>query len=345
MQLLPMSIRIHARRARAGWPTTHHDVSDAEAFMSRGQYILRRLVQMIPVVFGVTLIIFVMIRAIPGDPAQNMLGDKATDEKLAFMREKMGLNEPIYMQYAYYMRDLVQLDLGDSTKYSVPVNTIIWDRLKVSLSVMLMTTLLTSLISLPLGMLAALKKDSLIDNAVRSVLMVSLLMPTFYVGILLIIALSVKIDLFPVSGYGETLAEHVRHLFLPSLTLALGISPILIRTLRTGILEALNTDYVKTARAKGLTEQVVIIRHVLRNALIPTITLLGISVGAIIGGTVVTEKVFALPGAGALLVDAIAARDYATVQAAVLIVAMLVVLVNLITDVVYSFIDPRVRLG
>ena len=313
--------------------------------MSRGQYIARRLIQMIPVVFGITVIIFAMIRAIPGDPALTMLGDKASEEKIALYREKLGLNEPIYVQYFYYMRDLVQFDLGDSTQYRVPVETILWGRLKVSLSIMLMTLVLTTLISLPLGMLAALKKDSIIDNVVRSTLMVSLLMPTFYTGILIIIALSIKIDLFPTSGYGESFTDHLRHLFLPGLTLALGISPILIRTLRTSILEAMTSDYVKTARSKGLSEQIVISRHVLRNALIPTVTLLGISVGGIIGGTVVTEKVFALPGAGALLVDSIGARDYATVQAAVMIIAIMVVLVNLLTDIVYSFIDPRVRLG
>lgn len=313
--------------------------------MSRGQYITRRLVQMIPVVFGITVIIFVMIRAIPGDPAVTMLGEKATDEKIALMREKLGLNEPIYMQYLYYMRDLVQLDLGQSTRYRVPVDTLLWDRLKVSLSVGLMTVVLTTLISLPLGMLAALKKDSILDNIVRSMLMVTLLMPTFYTGILLIIALSVKIDLFPVSGYGEGFINNVQHVFLPGLALALGISPILVRTLRNGILEAMTSDYVKTARSKGLAEQTVITRHVLRNALIPTVTLLGISIGGIIAGTVVTEKVFALPGAGALLVDSIAARDYSTVQATVMIIAILVVVVNLITDITYSFIDPRVRLG
>jgi peptide/nickel transport system permease protein len=313
--------------------------------MSRGQYILRRLIQMIPVVFGISLITFVLIRAIPGDPALTMLGEKATTAQIELYREKLGLNEPIYMQYLYYMRELVQLNLGDSTQYRVPVESIIWDRLKVSLSVMLMTLVLTTAISLPLGMLAALKKDSILDNIVRSTLMVSLLMPTFYTGILIIILLSIKVDLFPTAGYGEGFIDHVRHLFLPGLTLALGISPILIRTLRTSILEAMTSDYVKTARSKGLKEQTVVTRHVLRNALIPTVTLLGISVGAIIGGTVVTEKVFALPGAGALLVDAITARDYSTVQAAVMIVAMLVVLVNLLTDIVYSFIDPRVRLG
>jgi peptide/nickel transport system permease protein len=257
----------------------------------------------------------------------------------------MGLDKPIYVQYAYYLRNLATLNLGDSTKYRVPVNTLIWPRLQVSLSVVLMASLLTALISLPLGILAALKQNSPIDNIVRSTLMVTMVMPTFYIGILLIIILSVKIHLFPVSGYGETPFQHVKHLFLPSLTLALGGSPILIRSLRSSILDALQSDYVTTARAKGLAAQRVVTRHVLQNALIPTTTLFGIGVGALMGGTVITEKVFALPGAGALLVDSIAARDYATVQSATLVVAALVILANLVTDIIYSFIDPRVRLG
>jgi peptide/nickel transport system permease protein len=313
--------------------------------MSRGKYILRRLAQLVPVVFGITFILFFMLHAIPGDPALTVLGDKATDAKIAVVRHQMGLDKPVYVQYGYYLRNLATLNLGDSTKYHVPVNTLIWERLKVSLSVVLMSSLLAAFISLPLGILAALKKNSLIDNIVRSTLMVTMVMPTFYIGILLIIILSVKVNLFPVSGYGDTPMQHVTHLFLPSLTLALGTCPILIRSLRSSILDALQSDYVTTARAKGLTERNVVSRHVLQNALIPTITLFGVSVGALMGGTVITEKVFALPGAGALLVDSINARDYATVQSATLIVAALVILVNLLTDIVYSFIDPRVRLG
>jgi len=300
---------------------------------------------MIPVVFGITLILFVMLRAIPGDPALAVLGDKATDQKIAIVRHSMGLDKPIYVQYVYYLRNLATLNLGDSTKYRLPVSSLLWPRLQVSLSVVMMSSLLAALISLPLGILAALKQNSPIDNIVRSSLMVTMVMPTFYIGILLIIVLSVKIQIFPVSGYGDSPIQHVKHLFLPSLTLALGASPILIRSLRSSILEAFQSDYVTTARAKGLGEQRVVTRHVLQNALIPTITLFGIGVGGLMGGTVITEKVFALPGAGALLVDSITARDYATVQAATLIVAVLVILVNLLTDIVYSFIDPRVRLG
>jgi peptide/nickel transport system permease protein len=306
---------------------------------------MRRLVQMIPVVFGITIIIFVMLRLVPGDPAQTFLGDKATDEQIEAVSRDMGLDKPVYVQYGYYIRDLVTLDLGESLKYRLPVNELLWDRLKVSLSVVLVTGILITAISVPLGVLAALKKDSLIDNVVRSTLMVTMVMPTFYTGIILIILLSIKVDLFPVSGYGETFPEHVHHLFLPSLALALGISPMLIRVLRSSILDALHSDYVTTARAKGLSEQNVITLHVLRNALIPTVTLFGVTIGGLMGGTVITEKVFALPGAGALLVDSVAARDYPTVQSATFVFAIMVIMVNLITDIIYSFLDPRVRLG
>jgi peptide/nickel transport system permease protein len=313
--------------------------------MSRGRYILRRLAQMIPVLFAITIIVFLMIRLIPGDTAVAVLGERATDDAVATLREEMGLNEPLYVQYAYFMRDLVRLDFGDSAKYRVPVSELLWSRLGVSLFLVAYTAVLTILISLPLGILAALRKDGLLDNILRSLLMVFLVMPIFWSGIMLIILIAVQADLFPVSGYGEGFAGHLYHLFLPALTLALGLSPIMIRSLRNSILEVLGTDYVKTARAKGLSEQSVITTHVLRNALIPTVTLLGISIGFLMSGAVITERVYALPGAGALLVDSIAARDYTTVQAATLIMSLLVIVTNLVTDIVYSFLDPRVRLG
>ncbi len=311
--------------------------------MGRGQYILRRLVQMVPVLIGVTIIVFALIRAIPGDPAVAMLGERATEEAIVRLRKNMGLDEPLYVQYWYFVRDLARLDLGTSTRYDVPVSEILFSRLKVSLFVVLYTTALTVLISIPLGVLAALKKDSVFDNIVRSALMVTLVMPSFWVGIMFIILFSVKLGIFPVSGYGQGFFGHVRHLFLPSLTVSLTIAPILIRALRNSILEVLDMDYVKTARAKGLTERTVMTIHVLRNALIPAVTLLGISIGGLMGGTVITEKVFSLPGAGALLIDSITARDYAMLQGATLIFASLVILVNLATDIVYSFLDPRVR--
>ena len=310
-----------------------------------GTYIARRLVQLVPVVFGITLVLFFLLRLIPGDPATAMLGDRATDDAVARLNHHLGLDRPIYVQYAYFLRNLATLDLGQSIKFGVPVSSLLFGRLQVSLSVVAVTLLLCCLISIPLGILAALKKDSLIDNLVRSTFTVLMLMPSFWVGILLIIFFGVRLHLFPVSGYGTSFFDHLHHLFLPALTISLAISPILIRTLRSSILDALNADYVKTARAKGLRESTVVTTHVLRNALIPSMTLLGLSIGGLMGGTVILEKVFSLPGAGALLIDSIGARDYPVVQAATMIFATLVILVNLATDVLYSILDPRVRFG
>jgi peptide/nickel transport system permease protein len=310
-----------------------------------GRYITRRLVQLIPVVFGITLVLFVMLRLLPGDPASAMLGDRGTDEAVARINQQYGLNQPIYVQYLYYVRNLVTLDMGDSIKYQVPVADLLLPRLGVSLAIVAVTLVMTILIALPLGLMAALWKDSLFDNSVRAVLMVMMLMPSFWVGILLIIFFSVQLGLFPVAGMGTGLIDNLWHLFLPALTISLSIVPVLIRAMRASILEALDADYVRTARAKGLREQAVVMRHALRNALIPSTTLLGLSIGGLMGGTVILEKVFALPGAGALLIDSIGARDYPVVQAATLIFASLVILVNLITDVIYSVLDPRVRFG
>lgn len=313
--------------------------------MGRGTYILRRLVQMVPVVLGITLIVFVLIHLIPGDPAQAMLGIHARPEALTALRGQLGLDKPLWEQYLIYLGDLVRLDLGDSIKYKQSVDSLIPKRLAVSGMLVTYATVLTILISLPLGIIAALKKDSLFDQVVRAFLMVTMVMPAFWVGILMLIFFSIRLDLFPVSGYGDNPVDHVHHLFLPALTVALSISPILVRSLRGSILEAMGADYVRTARAKGLGERIVVVAHVLRNALIPAVTLLGLSVGYLLGGTVIVERVFSLPGAGALLVDSIGARDYPVVQSMTLIFAILVILINLVTDVVYSFLDPRVRLG
>lgn len=308
-------------------------------------YIARRMVQLIPVVFGITLVLFVLLRLIPGNPASVMLGDHGTDEAVARINAQYGLDQPIYIQYIYYLRNLATFNLGTSIRYQVPVAQILGPRLVVSLSIVAFTLVLTCLIALPLGLLVALKKDSLLDNVVRSGFVVVMLMPSFWVGILLIIVFSVKLSMFPVAGYGKGPIDILWHLFLPALTIALSLAPVLVRSLRASVLEALDADYVKTARAKGLSEQTVVVTHVLRNALIPTITLLGLSIGSLMGGTVILEKVFALPGAGALLIDSIGARDYPVVQAATLIFAALIILVNLVTDVAYSFLDPRVRFG
>ena len=313
--------------------------------MSRAQYILRRLIQMIPVLVAVTIVVFTLVHLIPGDPAAAMLGDKATTDNVARLQHAMGLDRPLYVQYFLYMRNLFELNLGTSIKYRIPVASLISQRMVVTLSLVGCTAVLTTIISLPLGILAALKKDSLLDNIVRSSLMVTMVMPSFWSGIMLIIILSIQLHLTPVSGWGTNPLDDIYHLILPALTISLGLAPILIRSLRTSILEALGTDYIKTARSKGLQERTVMTVHVLRNALIPPVTLLGISIGFLMGGAVIIERVFALPGEGALLIDSVSARDYPVIQSATLIFSVLVILVNLATDILYSFLDPRVRFG
>lgn len=313
--------------------------------MGQGRYILRRLVQMVPVLLGITLVVFALLQLIPGDPATTMLGLQARPEAVAALRGELGLDRPLWEQYVRYLGQVATLDLGDSLKSKVSVASLLRTRLEVSLFLIAYATVLTVLIALPLGIVAALKRDRAFDQVVRVLLMVTMVMPGFWVGILLLMLFSIRLGLFPVSGYGEGFAGHLHHLFLPSLTVAVGLAPILVRSLRGSLLEAMSSDYVRTARAKGLRDQAVVRGHSLRNALIPPLTLLGLSVGYLMGGTVIVENVFSLPGAGKLLVDSISARDYPVVQSTTLVFAVLVILVNLATDVIYTFLDPRVRLG
>ncbi len=299
---------------------------------------------MVPVLIGITLVVFALLQLIPGDPATTMLGLQARPESIAALRQELGLDRPLWEQYLRYVTNLATFDLGDSLKFRVSVASLLGGRLEVSLALIAYATALTVLLSLPLGIISALRKDGLFDQITRVVLMVTLVMPAFWIGILFLTYFSIKFQLFPVAGYGDGWREHLHHLFLPALTIALSITPLLVRALRTSILEAMGSDYVRTARAKGLRERAVVTAHVLRNALIPALTLLGLSVGYLLGGTVIVENVFSLPGAGKLLVEAIAARDYPLVQSTTFVFAILVILVNLLTDIIYTFLDPRVRL-
>ena len=312
--------------------------------MNRGQYIVRRLALMIPVLFGITVVVFSLLQLIPGDPATTILGTQARPESVAALRHELGLDRPLWEQYLRYMQNVVTFDLGKSLKFKTSVGSLLPGRLEVTLVLITYATVLTIAISLPLGIVSALRRNGIFDQVTRAFLMVTLVMPAFWVGILFLTFFSIRLQLFPVAGYGDGWREHLHHLFLPALTIALSIAPLIVRALRTSILEGLGSDYVRTARAKGLREQAVVSTHVLRNALIPAVTLLGLSVGYLMGGTVIVENVFSLPGAGKLLVDAIAARDYPLVQSTTLVFAVLVILVNLGTDVIYTFLDPRVRL-
>jgi peptide/nickel transport system permease protein len=311
--------------------------------MDRLAYTLRRLAQIVPVAVGVTMVTFLLVRLLPGDPAFAVLGQRATPDLVAQLHHQWGLDKSLPEQYIAFMSRLLHGDLGDSFFFGEPTRELVVERLPATLWLLSYSVVLAVCFSVPLAMLAALRKDRAADHAVRAVPLVGLGMPSFWLGIMLILLFALKLKLFPVSGYGDGFTGHLRSMFLPSLTIAIALSPILIRSLRASLLTVLESDYVTTARSKGLPERRVLVRHALRNAVISTVTVLGINISFLIGGTVVVEKVFALPGVGALLIDAINQRDFTVVQGVTLFFAILVVLVFLLTDIVYSLLDPRVR--
>lgn len=312
--------------------------------MDRLSYVFRRLLQVIPVAFGVTLICFFMIHLIPGDPARTMLGPRATPEAVAELHRQWGLDQPLLNQYADFLKRLIHGNLGESLFYRLDVRTLLVDRLGATLWLLGMTTIFAVIIAVPLATLAATKKDSSRDQAIRVVPMFGLAMPPFWVGIILLLLFGLHLGrLFPVGGYGHGFTGHVHSMILPAFTVALFISPILIRSLRASLLNVLESDYITTARSKGISERRVVIRHAVRNGIISMVTVLGLNIAYLVGGTLVIEKVFALPGIGALMIDSILQRDFTVVQGITLVFAILVVLINLITDIVHSLLDPRVR--
>jgi peptide/nickel transport system permease protein len=312
--------------------------------VDRLSYVFRRLLQLIPVVFGVTLIVFFMIHLIPGDPARTMLGVHATPEAVARLHKQWGLDQPLFNQYLDFMQRLLHGDLGESLFYNLDVKTLLIQRVGPTLWLLGMTTIFAVIIAVPLATLAATKKDSSRDQAIRVVPMFGLAMPSFWVGIILILLFGLHLGrLFPVGGYGDGLVGHIHSMILPAFTVALFISPILIRSLRASLLNVLESDYITTARAKGISERRVVIRHAVRNGIISMVTVLGLNIAYLVGGTLVVEKVFALPGIGSLMIDSILQRDFTVVQGITLVFAILVVLINLITDIVHSMLDPRVR--
>jgi peptide/nickel transport system permease protein len=292
----------------------------------------------------ITILIFIMIRLIPGDPATVLLGDKATPELVAALKHKMGLDKPIYMQYLIFMKNLLTMNMGNSLLFIVPVSDLLKERLVLTGLLAFMAAIFSVLISFPLGYIAGTNKDNAKDTAIRTGTLVALSMPQFWVGLLLLMLFGVELRWLPVAGWGDTWPQHIKSLILPALTQALTTSALLTRNLRNNVVDVLQMDYVDFARSKGLKERAVRSRHVIRNALITTVTLLSMQMAYMLGGSIIIETVFALPGVGALMVQAIFSRDYAVVQAVVFVFAFFVLLVNLITDISYSFLDPRVRL-
>lgn len=310
--------------------------------MSLLSYIARRAIQLIPTLFLILLAVFVLVRLLPGDPASAMLGDRALDADVIRIKHQLGLDRSLPVQFLYFLRQIATGDFGVSTAYRIPVTRLIETRLPVTLLLTTMAAVLSILFAVPLAFLAAVRHDTALDTVVRGAFQIGLSMPVFYLGLVLLTLFAAKFHLFPVGGYGHSFGDHLYHLFLPAVTLALSLSAVLMRNLRAAIIGVLNAEYVDFARAKGLKSVVVLTRHVLRNALISTVTLFGLSIGTLLGGAVVTETVFAVPGAGRMMIDSIYGRDYPVVQGMTLALAVLVSITFLITDIVQAMLDPRI---
>jgi peptide/nickel transport system permease protein len=309
-----------------------------------GEYVARRLLQMIPVVAGVTVLVFFMIHLVPGDPASTILGNQATPARVAAVRHAWGLDKPLYVQYWKFMGRVVHGNLGDSLFYGVSAGHLVLQRLPVTLWLIFMAAILAVVIAVPLAAIAATKADRAADHAVRAVPLIGLGFPPFWIGIVLLLIFGLHLGReFPVGGYGSGFLGHLHSMFLPALCVALGLAPILIRSLRASLLEVLESEYVTTARSKGLSERRILRKHALRNAIISTVSVLGVNIGYLVGGTLVIEQVFALPGIGQLMINSIFQRDFPVVQAVTLVFAVMVVLVYLLTDVAHALLDPRVR--
>lgn len=309
-------------------------------------YILRRILAVIPVMLLVAVFVFLLLRLTPGDPAAIIAGDMATPAQLERIREAMGLNQPLHVQFFTWVGRLLQGDLGTSLISSTPVAGMIADRMGPTLAIALLTILMSVALAIPMGVIAAWKHRSGADYAVMTFSVLGFSVPVFVIGYVFILLFSLKLGWFPVQGYtpiSEGLGAFLKNAFLPALTLTTIYVALIARMTRANMLEVLGEDYIRTARAKGAPEHRVLFRHALRNAAVPILTVIGTGFALLIGGVVVTETVFNIPGIGRLTVDAILARDYPVIQAMILLTSFLYVLVNLIIDLSYTFFDPRIR--
>ncbi len=310
----------------------------------RYRFILARPLQLLPVLLGISIITFVLVRLIPGDPARVLLGAKSTPEAIARIRAQFGLDEPIWLQYLYFIKNLVLGDMGKSILYKMPVLQLIAERLAPTLLLILGSVLLALALAIPLASIAAVKRGRFADHAIRLFSTAGLGFPPFWLAIMLIILFSVKLDLFPVAGYGDSWGDRLHHMVLPCFTVALALSAVITRNLRASMIAELASDHATAARARGLSEARVFWRHVLPNAVIPAINLLAVNIGWLIGGSVVIETVFSIPGMGQLLVRGIFTRDYMVVQSVAMVFACATVIVNFLADILTVAIDPRVEL-
>ncbi len=313
--------------------------------METFRYIVKRVLQMIPVLIIAVIAIFLLMRLLPGDAALATLGDKIDPKVYEALKEQMGLNASLWTQFTVYVSNLVQGDLGSSTIYKMPVSQLIASRMQVTLCLALTATIFTVIVALPLGYMAGVKKDKLPDILTRIFALIGLAAPSFWVGLVLLIVFGVNLGIFPTSGWGKTWPEHFEALILPGFTLAFSSIAVVIRNVRNNVVDVRNADYVDFGRSKGLSSWVISTGYVLRNALIPTATLLSMRIIGMLSGSVIIENIFGLPGIGALLVQSVTGRDYATVQACVMVFVIITLVVNLVTDILYSVLDHRIKLG
>lgn len=302
------------------------------------RYLLRRLLLTVPVLLGVATLVFALIHLVPGDPAQSMLGEGAAPQEVADLRARLGLDRPLFVQYATFMRGLARGDLGTSLRYNMPVTREIRARLPQTARLALAAMAVAVALAIPLGVIAAVFRGTAIDHAAMTLALAGISMPNFWLGPLLAILFAVKLGWLPVSGSGDW-----RHLVLPAATLGAALSAILARMTRASLLEELGELYVLAARARGLSRARAVLRHAFSNSLIPIVTIVGLQFGAVLTGTIITETIFAWPGIGRLLIQAIGFRDYPLVQGCILFISVTYVAMNLVTDLIYGALDPRIR--
>jgi len=311
-------------------------------------YIIKRLIAMLPVLVLVSLIVFTITHLTPGDPALIMLGEEATPQALAALRHELGLDQPLPVQYFVWLSHVLRGDLGRSIRTNQPVIEAIMQRLPVTLELTILALIISMTVAIPAGIISATRRNSASDLISTTLALLGISMPSFFLAILLIFVFSLKVRWLPPMGYTpfqKGVWENLRGMVLPAITLGTAAMAIVARLTRSTLLEALQQDYVRTARAKGLREQAVIYGHALKNAMIPITTILGLQIGFLLGGAVITETIFALPGVGRLVVASIFERDFPLVQGVVLFLALMHLVVNLIVDLLYAYLDPRIRMA
>jgi peptide/nickel transport system permease protein len=305
-----------------------------------GNFLLRRLLLLIPVLWGVATLVFLLLHFIPGDPVDLMLGDSALGTDRETLRDQLGLNDPLIVQYLRYFGDLLQGDWGTSLFSKKPVFEEIMERVPATMELMFGAMVVTILVAMPLGLIAAVNKGTWIDQGAMIFSLLGVSLPNFWLGPMLILLFSIHFDLLPVNERGG-----LEHLILPALTLGTSLASILARITRSSVVETLQAEYIRTARSKGISELRILFRHALRNALIPIVTVIGLQVGVLLSGAIITEAIFDWPGLGNLLISAINSRNYPLVQGCVLFIAGSYVMVNLVIDLLYAYLDPRIRLS